>query len=114
MTFIEFASFAKELVFSLLVILTHKGKDYANSQDPFYNFRESARSSGITTVQSVYNQFCIKKTRLDNLLWGSKEPNYESIDDNIDDAINYLIILKAVLEEQRIDTLEKKSINHKY
>ena len=39
---------------------------------------------------------------------GNKEPNYESIGDNIDDAINYLIILKAVLEEQRIDIPEKK------
>ena len=112
-TFIQFQQGIKEHFAYLTNLLTKKGQNYAGDTDPLYNFRQSAKDSGITTIQSIHNQYNIKHTRLANLLGRGSVSNFESVTDTIDDAIGYLAILKQAIEEERVVDLTEKTLNHK-
>jgi hypothetical protein len=93
------ATFAK-----CLEISKAKNADYAGSSDPFANFRQ-VKHLGLCSVSTgILVRLSDKFTRISNLLAGdgrSPEVKDESIDDTIDDAINYLAILKAWREDER-------------
>ena len=66
-----------------------KRHDYASEDDPFLNFRQVADVSGLSIDQVFLVWVATKVVRLGQLIGGGKEPNNESVDDNILDLINY-------------------------
>lgn len=114
MTKDEFNNGIVDLFEHMKSILTKKWDDYAGDTDPLANFRNSAQGSGITTIQSIHNQLLIKVNRLNNLLGSNNVPKCESIEDTILDLIGYASILYQAMEEERIDKLTEKALNHKH
>lgn len=77
-----------------------KNMDYASSEDGFKNFR-SAELVKINMEKSILIRIMDKISRISNLLDRPNVVKDESIADSILDAINYLAILKAKLEDEK-------------
>ena len=81
--------------------LQKKNKDYAeNLGNEFGNFESASYISGLSVSKGITYLASIKLSRLFNLLETESAPNYESIEDSIQDAIGYLVILSAYLKTQ--------------
>jgi len=82
-----------------LEIARAKNADYAGEQsDPFYNFSKANDFAGVTTEQGIMVRLTDKFSRVGNLLKREAAVKDEAITDTINDAINYLAILKAFIE----------------
>lgn len=77
-----------------LEIARRKNADYAGNTDPFKNFK-MCEQFGVSTEKGILIRISDKISRISNLLDKEAEVKDESIFDTIDDAINYLAILKA-------------------
>lgn len=75
-----------------------KNADYADSDDAFKNFYAS-KMVGVTPPRAILVRITDKLTRIANLLEKEPEVVDEKINDTILDAINYLAILKAYIEQ---------------
>ena len=80
-------------------LIKRKNADYANDVDPFLNFRMSSQV-GVDPARGILVRISDKITRISNLLDREAQVKDESIRDSIKDAINYLAILQALLEEK--------------
>jgi type IV secretory pathway TrbF-like protein len=71
-----------------------KNQDYANSDNPFKNF-EMSLQVGVNVDRAILVRTSDKLSRISNLLDRDASVKDERLEDTIDDAINYLAILKA-------------------
>lgn len=81
-------------------IIEKKNADYAGNQDCFKNFRFSA-IVGVSPQRAILVRVADKLARVSNLLDKENQVKDETITDTILDMINYLAILKAMLEEPK-------------
>jgi hypothetical protein len=74
-----------------------KNNDYAgeNTPDPYRNFRNSS-IVGIPPQHGVLVRMTDKLVRIGNLMKQDAQVKDESIDDTLDDLINYAAILKSM------------------
>ncbi len=84
-----------------ITIIEKKNADYANSTNPFRNF-ESASIVGIGIERAILLRVLDKLSRASNLLDKAPTVVDESLEDTLLDAINYLAILKAYRERNRV------------
>jgi hypothetical protein len=82
-----------------LQLATLKNQDYAGTDNPFKNF-ELSRIVGVTPERAILVRVTDKLSRISNLLDRKEVIIDEKITDSIVDAINYLAILKAMLENK--------------
>jgi len=75
-----------------------KNEDYANSDNPFKNF-EMSTQVGVAPARAILVRISDKISRISNLIDREASVKEERITDAIDDAINYLAILKAYLDK---------------
>lgn len=81
-----------------LNIAKKKNSDYANSGDPFKNFKGS-EFIGVNPARAILVRLSDKISRIANLLDREEKVKDEKIEDTINDAINYLAILKSYIKE---------------
>ena len=79
-----------------LSISIAKNRDYASNADPFSNFCR-AETVGVTVERGILVRLTDKLARISNLLDQDATVAGESLGDSIDDAVNYLAILRAWL-----------------
>lgn len=90
------------IIDNLQSILIRKGQDYSGTKNQWYNFEFAKKMSNMQSLEQVIVVMCsIKFSRLNSLVFADKEPNFESIDDNLKDLVNYLILLLGYLEYKR-------------
>jgi len=108
----KFDSYLKdsEAFFSLcLEIMKNKNNDYADTDDVFYNFKETAKIAGIKPSQVVLVQLGNKLARLNQLIGKDKEPLNEALSDTLLDIINYTLLLRGILNEQKTENVTKSN-----
>lgn len=81
-------------------VLLNKGHQYSLDDDRLSHFKRSANLMNTNEKQALFNMLtkhlisisdmCLSKTKFDLSLWNEK----------ITDSINYLIILRAIVEEK--------------
>lgn len=81
-----------------LGISEKKNSDYADSEDPFQNFRGVERWGVCTVEQGLMVRISDKMQRVSNLLKREAMVSDESIVDTLSDARNYLNILQVWIE----------------
>lgn len=82
-------------------IVRAKSSDYANSDDPFWNFR-LCETLGLCSVEiGIMVRILDKIGRIANLMNWTPAVKDETISDTISDAQNYLGILDAWLTDQK-------------
>lgn len=85
-----------------LDIATVKTKDYATIEDPYSNFKKSKIVANVEVENGILVRFGDKLSRILNLLNKEADVKDETIEDTINDAINYLAILKSYIKNERI------------
>lgn len=97
-----------QLVKKLEGILFRKGGDYSVESDRLSNFKYAGTICGLTAEQNCLSLIATKVARLGVLLRAGKAPNNESVEDSVDDLINYGILLKMLLDDRAV-ALHKES-----
>lgn len=78
-----------------------KNHDYGGSnKDPFANFRNST-IAGVSVERGILVRLMDKMSRISTLLDKEAQVKDEAVDDTIDDAINYLAILKSYRKQNK-------------
>ena len=77
-----------------------KNQDYAGDGDPFANFRMSTMV-GVDPRRAILVRITDKLSRISRLLDHEAAVADESLQDSIDDAVNYLAILGALIDSER-------------
>jgi hypothetical protein len=90
----------KETLELMKEIHAMKNKDYANSEDPFKNFRVCEALGACSIEAGIVVRMSDKMSRITNLL--EKEPDVveERITDTLVDLANYAIILKCYIDQK--------------
>ena len=108
MQYKQLESIFKETFDKCLKTMKKKNHDYAGDVDALKNFKLVDYLAIATGPQGVLVRLCDKFSRLANVYKGGAQVA-ESTEDTIDDAINYLVILKAMLREGEVEiTYEEK------
>ena len=86
----------------IVAILTAKGKEYATDADRLHNFKVSAAFAGTTPVYECWafnRKHLVSIMDMVNAQNQGKRFTSAQWDEKIGDAINYLILLEALLKE---------------
>lgn len=104
----EFAHLLEQTYCNLLNLTNSKGVEYANDADQLANFKRLAKQLDLapTTVLFVYLQKHLDSitTYVRSVGNGLVPTASEPIDGRIDDAILYLVLLKALIQCQKLDS----------
>ena len=93
----NFEELLKKRIDKICSLLQSKGQEYSTEQDKLKNFKQGCLMSGQTPRAylwslTVKHLECIKEIALDRL-------SDEYADEKIGDAINYMILLEALIAE---------------
>lgn len=93
----EFISNIEQSYRDCVDIIRRKNQDYADADNPFKNFGASV-TVGVDPAKGILVRLMDKIVRIGNLIKREAAVKDESIEDTIDDACNYLQILKEYLK----------------
>ena len=94
-------------------ILEKKNKDYGKDDDPWANFKFAA-IAGISVEDAIMVRILDKMARISNLFHKEATVKDERIQDTIEDAINYLAILLAWIENKHPKTNPVRDAEFKF
>jgi len=106
---IDFEKVLTDRLIAIKAVLGKKAGEYARGDDRLHNFKRVAAVKGCTAADACIDGFCKHLVSIldmvDDLGKGTKNP-VALWDEKIGDAINYLILLEAIIKE---GTNENKS-----
>lgn len=93
----------EERISKIRSVLKAKGREYSTAADCLHNFKRAAQCTGETPAEVCVGFFVKHLVSIldlvDALARGQAGPAREYVEEKIGDAINYLIILEAILKE---------------
>jgi len=94
---------SEKLFSKALTLMKAKNHDYAGKDKAvgLENFNITASVANISREQGILVRLMDKMTRVGNLLQHGAEVKTESINDTLEDAINYCAILHYALNEKK-------------
>jgi len=103
MTTDRFEELLQNRIEKIGTVLGKKADEYAQNGDRLFNFRQAARINGTSMTESLWGMGTKHLVSVLDLIHGRLENTKEMADEKIGDMINYLILLEAVLTENRFD-----------
>ena len=100
MTNAEFNKLLNARIDKIKAVLEKKAGEYAQEEDRLYNFKVAADMSNVTPEISCWHFLTKHLVCVRDLAYGLLPAKPEIIDEKIGDAINYLILLEALLRER--------------
>lgn len=82
-------------------VLGNKAKEYAQDDDRLYNFKIAARTKGETPEKALWGMAVKHLVSVMDLVDGKLESTPPMVDEKVGDMINYLILLEAILKEDK-------------
>lgn len=82
-------------------ILVRKADEYASDDERLWNFHQAARLQGITPIQALGGFLAKHTVSIYDMIAHHDERDFDAAmwDEKITDHINYLILLKALVQE---------------
>ncbi len=106
----SYDALVQKTIDEILRLSSVKGGEYAGDEDRLANFRRNAEKNGVqmTTIWAVYLNKHLDAIQqwVQDLQTGKTRPRAESISGRMDDAIVYLILGKAIVEELEVQPAE--------
>ena len=96
----QFNEIVEQRIEAIRSVLGSKAKEYAIG-DRLYNFKRAAEILRCTPQKALAGMFMKHLVSVLDLIEGSVEPTEYLVNEKIGDAINYLILLEAILKEQK-------------
>lgn len=106
-----FHELLKRRLSQIEAVLGKKAREYASAADRLHNFKRSAAITGESPAQVCIGFFVKHLTSILDMVEANAENVVhlpEVIDEKIGDAVNYLILLEAILKENHPNLLEWK------
>lgn len=102
----EFETVLQDVIRSIRQTLGHKASEYATDDDRLHNFKMAAALTGETQAQALRGMLVKHTVSVYDLMAkaDTTEIPMELWDEKITDHINYLILLKAIVVEERKPT----------
>lgn len=94
---------SKELYDKVLNVMIAKNHDYAGKDKAasLENFNVTAGVANVTREQGILVRLMDKMTRIGNMLQHEAKVTTESLNDSLEDAINYCAILHYAINEKK-------------
>lgn len=111
MTNKEFEGVFNRRVETLRKVLIQKAKEYARGGDRLSNFKKAAGAQGCTPEQALLGMWMKHVISIVDLvkdLEEGKTAEYELWDEKITDAMNYLVLLDALIQERLTNKKNEK------
>lgn len=83
-------------------VLVTKAGEYAAGNDRLHNFKKAAALIGCTPDQALWGFLTKHLVSLSDMVESDEDYSYERWDEKIGDSINYLILLRAVVEDMKV------------
>lgn len=80
-------------------VLASKAGEYASSEDRLHNFKEAAAMLRCTPAQALLGFMTKHMVSIYDLVLSDATPSHETWDEKIGDAVNYLVLLEALVKE---------------
>ena len=106
----EFDKLLNERIEKIIQVLGSKAKEYAHQGDRLHNFKVAARIDGVSAVKAAWGMAKKHLVSVIDIVNGDLPNNVEIVDEKIGDMVNYLILMEALLKEERdwFDVAEPK------
>ena len=88
-----------ETVQKSLNTLTGKANEYARKDDMFHNFKVAAVMQGITKEEALRGMMAKHIVSINDMIPNAQHYTLEAWQEKIGDAINYMLILSAMVKE---------------
>ena len=97
-------------------VLGAKGEEYATDNDRLHNFKVAAQVQGITVKEALSGMMAKHTVSVYDMIADGKDHSQEKWDEKILDHINYLILLRALVVEEKaeLSRLMKIDVNSMY
>jgi len=82
--------------------LVSKAKEYASEEDRLHNFKKIADFVGITTAQVAMVLMLKNLVSLNDAIMMETPMSQEFLDEKIGDPYNYLVLIRALLEDGNV------------
>jgi len=82
-----------------LLLLEEKGREYVFNEDRLQHFKEAGEALGVSPEQALWGMASKHFTSLGQMCKAEKEFSDAVWDEKITDAINYLLLLKCLVQE---------------
>lgn len=81
-------------------LLITKGKEYAEGPDRLFHFKKAAVLQEVTYLQAAFGMLTKHLISLSDMIKTRKPYPIERWNEKITDSINYLLIIRALVEEE--------------
>lgn len=98
----RFNKIVRDQVEHSLVVLAEKGKEYSLSDDRLDHFKDAAAEQEMTPRQALWGMASKHIASLSGMCRNGSS-SMELWDEKITDSINYLLLLRALVEEELSD-----------
>ena len=97
-------------------VLGAKGEEYATDNDRLHNFKVAAGVQGITVKEALSGMMAKHTVSVYDMIADGKDHSLDKWDEKILDHINYLILLRAIVVEEKNEAarLLKIDVNSMY
>lgn len=85
-------------------ILQHKAKEYA-TEDRLHNFRVAAGLQGVSAKNALSGMMAKHTVSVYDMCGSEESFSPELWDEKITDSINYLLLLRALVQEDELDVV---------
>ena len=82
-------------------VLGAKGEEYATDNDRLHNFKVAAQVQGITVKEALSGMMAKHTVSVYDMIADGKDHSLDKWDEKILDHINYLILLRAIVVEEK-------------
>lgn len=105
MTAEEFDAILNRRLAKTKAVLAAKAGEYATAKDRLHNFKGCAAEFGGTPAENLWGFLKKHLMSVKDLAVGGLSPTEALVNEKIGDAVNYLILLEALLLEQAATSL---------
>lgn len=99
MTHEAFVALLEKRIDTMRSVLAKKAEEYASDNDRLHNFKKAAAISRRKPSQALFGMLVKHLVSIVDLVEGDRPMYLATIDEKIGDAINYLVLLEALLKE---------------
>lgn len=117
MTNREFETYLEERLQMIRNTLSHKAKEYSNGKDRMHNFNVAATLQGCTPERALFGMAAKHLVSVSDLVWAldddaiQPKPTLDMWDEKIGDAVNYLCLLDAMIQERYTVRVERRAVD---
>lgn len=97
----EFEKRVNKTLYTCTDVLCNKAKEYA-TEDRLHNFKVAAALQGITPIQALQGMMAKHTVSVADMCASGKDYPEEMWDEKIGDSINYLLLLRALVDDHKM------------